>query len=473
MNASQKTDFDLIVVGAGMAGHSAALEGVRCGGRVLLLEKTARFGGSSRMCGGAFAFAGTQVQKENNIPDSAQLLEKDLLKAGKYRNDSKLVHVYAEKQFEAYEWLQDLGVVFDKVSLSGSQSVPRNHNVDPVAVLESLHEHCLREGVIFRSNAPVVRLLTDGHGEETVVTGVMLDGGERLTSSRGVVLATGGFSRAADLVERFVPHLRNARAMGGYGNTGDGLRMAWALGADLRDMANAKGTFGAPYEAPDQAIEDDVPRLISAMYRGAIVVNKLGRRFVDESISYKNIGDRCLEQPDALAFQVFDQSVMDQSEPLPTVVNFKAALEAGMIKKAASIDELAHELNVDSDALKETIERYNRACHGEQEDEYGRSSLSTGYGKPTPMIKAPFYGYPCTTGLTSTYCGLHTDENARVLNVYDEPINGLYATGEIMGGFHGESYMSGSSLAKGCIFGRIAAQHALASSATRLDRLEI
>jgi fumarate reductase flavoprotein subunit len=461
MNGNAQS-WDLIVVGAGMAGVCTALEGALRGGKVLLLEKTGMFGGSTRMCGGAFAFAGTEVQKENNISDSAELLEEDLLKAGKYRNDKALVHTYAQRQYEAYQWLQSLGIVFDQVSLSGSQSVPRNHNVDPVATLETLHAHGLKAGVEYRANAAVERLIAQGPAQRPVVAGVVLQTGERLPARRGVVLTTGGFSRSAEMVERFVPHLRAARPMGGYGNTGDGLKMAWALGADLRDMGTAKGSFGAPAQAPSRDVEASLPRLISAMYRGAIVVNKKGRRFVDESISYKDIGDRCLEQPDCTGIQVFDQGVMDQSAPLPTVVNFKAALQAGMIKQADSIRELARVLDVDADTLAETVERYNAACDGKQEDEFGRRSLSTGYGKPTRIERGPFYGYPCTTGLTSTYCGLVTDPDSRVLNVYGEPIDGLYASGELMGGFHGESYMSGSSLAKGCIFGRIAAQHALA-----------
>ena len=108
------------------------------------------------------------------------------------------------------------------------------------------------------------------------------------------------------------------------------------------------------------------------------------------------------------------------------------------------------------------MRRYNEVCEGRAQDEFGRTSLSTGYGKPTPVETGPFYALPCTTGLTSTYCGLHVDTDARVLTVFKQPIAGLYATGEVMGGFHGEAYMSGSSLAKGCIFGRLAAQHAVA-----------
>ncbi|MDB5820471.1 MAG: hypothetical protein JWQ11_4111 [Rhizobacter sp.] len=460
------TSYDVVVIGAGMAGHCTALEAARQGGRVLLLEKTALHGGSTRMCGGAFAFAGTDVQKEKGIPDSAELLEEDLLKAGKYRNDAALVHVYAQRQHEAYRWLEALGLVFDKVSLSGSQSVPRNHSIDPVLVLETLHTKALEAGVYYRANAAVDSLVTEGAGEQRRVCGVVLAGGERIDATGGVVIATGGFSRAADLVERFAPHLRAARPMGGEGNTGDGLRMAWALGADLVDMGYAKGTFGAPVAPPSAGKEGIAPRLMSAMYRGAIVVNAAGRRFVDESVSYKTIGDRCLEQPDALAFQVFDQQVMDQSAPLPTVVDFAAGLEAGLIRQADSLEALAADLGIDSAVLLDTVARYNAAANGERADDFGRTSLSTGYGKPTRVERAPFYGLACTTGLTSTYCGLHIDTTARVLDVYGHPIDGLYATGEVMGGFHGETYMSGSSLAKGCIFGRIAAADAVSRAST-------
>lgn len=466
--------FDLIVIGAGMAGHCAALEAAQRGARALLLEKTAEYGGSTMMCGGAFAFAGTEIQKKLAIPDSPELLEKDLLIAGKYRNDPALVHVYAEQQLDAYRWLTALGLSFDKVSLSGSQSLPRNHSIDPVHAIKLLHARALEAGVTYRANAGVRRLLTagkgegdddddgDGDGASRQVVGVLLEGGERIATRGGVVIATGGFSRSKEMVERFAPQLREAKPMGGYGNTGDGLRMAWALGADLVDMGYAKGSFGAPVGAPKPGKEEIAPRLISAMYRGAIVVGADGRRFVDESVSYKTIGDRCLELPKALAFQVMDQQVMDQSSTLPTVADYRGALDAGLMHQAATLEALAAELGIDTAGLMATVARYNDAVDGKQADEFGRSSLSTGYGKPTRVERAPFYGLACTTGLTSTYCGLHTDTDARVLDVYGAPIPGLYATGEVMGGFHGETYMSGSSLAKGCIFGRLAARDALA-----------
>jgi fumarate reductase flavoprotein subunit len=453
--------YDLIIIGAGMAGLCTAVEAARHAARVLLLEKTEQFGGSTRMCGGAFAFAGTDVQKDNGIPDSSELLEEDLMKAGKYRNDRALIHTYAEKQHEAYRWLQELGIPFEKVSLSGAQSVPRNHSTDPVQAIEILHARALQRGVKYRSQAAARRLITDGEGSQRRVVGVELESGEQIRTPGGVVIATGGFSRSAELVERFVPRLRAAKPMGGVGNTGDGLKMAWALGADLVDLGYVKGTFGAPVDPPAAGQEANAPRLISAMYRGAIVVNTAGKRFVDESVSYKTIGDRCLEQQGSKAFQVFDQQVMDQSSPLPTVADFRGALAAGVVQQASTLEELARVLGIDWTGLQATVRRYNAACDGQETDEWGRTSLSTGYGKPTRIERAPYYGFACTTGLTSTYCGLRTDIRARVLDVYGQAIDGLYATGEVMGGFHGETYMSGSSLAKGCVFGRIAAQDAL------------
>ena len=253
--------------------------------------------------------------------------------------------------------------------------------------------------------------------------------------------------------------------MGGEGNTGDGLRMAWALGADLLDMGQAKGTFGAPVAAPRPGTESRAPLLVSAMYRGAIVVNRGGVRFIDESVSYKLIGDRCLQQDGALAFQVFDQQVMDQSSPLPSVADYRGAFEAGLIRQAPTLAALAAGLGIDAQGLQATVERYNRACRGEANDEWGRRSLSTGFGRPTAVERAPFYGIACTTGLTSTYCGLRTDATARVIDVFERVIPGLYAVGELVGGFHGAAYMSGSSLGKGCVFGRIAAADAAARAA--------
>jgi fumarate reductase flavoprotein subunit len=451
---------DVVVVGAGMAGHCAALEAARLGASVVLLEKMPAYGGSTAMCGGAFAFAGTRVQREQGIADTPELLEQDLLTCGQHANEPQVVHAYAEHQYDAYRWLESLGLDFDNVTLSGGQSVPRLHSLDPKHMLRVLHQALLDAGGAFRVNAGARRLLTGGEDTERRVIGVELANGERVMAQGGVIIATGGFSRSRDLVARFAPHLADAKPMGGEGNTGDGLRMAWALGADLVDMGFTKGTFGAPAAAPLAGKEKIAPHLVHTMYKGGIVVNTKGDRFVNESLSYKLIGEECLKQPGRIGVQVFDQRIMDQSAPFPTVDDYNSALEAGLIQRADSLDELAGLLGLPAEALKGTVARYNAAAEGRGGDKMGRDCLTAGYGTVPTLSAAPFYGIACTTGLNSTYCGLRTDAGARVLDVFGQPIAGLYATGEVMGGLHGASYLSGSSLAKGCIFGRLAAQDA-------------
>ncbi|MES2538472.1 MAG: FAD-dependent oxidoreductase [Pseudomonadota bacterium] len=455
-------DVDLIVVGGGMGGHCAALAAAELGASVLLLEKMPVYGGSTAMCGGAFAFAGTDMQHAAEVKDTPSMLAEDLLKAGGYHNDPALIEIYAQHQLDAYHWLKAMGIKFESLTLSSGMSVPRTHSTNAVTALHILHQCLLSfHHARYQGNCAVRRLLTEGDDADKAVVGVRIDGlqGEQEIRARGgVVLATGGFSRSQELIGRFAPNLTQASAMGGAGNHGDGLRMAWALGADLLDMGFVKGTFGA--SIGDQGVDGN-PRLMLAIYCGAIAVNNAGRRFVDESLSYKTIGDACLLQPKGTAFQIFDQTVMAHSAPIPTIDDFEGALNAGLVKSAATIRGLAAELQLDADVLETTIQRYNASIDADCADEVGRRSLSTGYGKRIRLDTAPFYGYPCTTGLTSTYCGLRTDVHARVIDVYERVIEGLYATGEVVGGFHGEAYMSGSSLGKACVFGQIAARHAV------------
>lgn len=461
MDNHSSSSHDVIVVGAGMAGHCAALEAALAGASVLLLEKMPEYGGSTMMCGGAFAFAGTRVQKEQGIEDTPELLEKDLIACSHNAGDPAVMHAYAEHQYDAYRWLEGLGLVFDNVTLNGGQSVPRLHSLDPKAMLRLLHKALADAGGAFRANAGVKRLLTRGESTGRCVTGVELINGEHIGAEGGVIIATGGFSRSRDMVARFAPHLADAKPMGGEGNTGDGLRMAWALGADMVDLGFTKGTFGAPASAPLPGKEKIAPHLVHTMYKGGMIVNLNGDRFINESESYKVIGEECLKQPRAIGVQIFDQAIMDQSAPFPTVDDYNAALEAGLIQRADTLAGLAAALGLPAERLQACVERYNAACEGRGPDDSGRDCLTAGYGKPHAFTRGPYYGIACTTGLNSTYCGLHTDAQARVLDVFGAPIPGVYATGEVMGGLHGASYLSGSSLAKGCIFGRLAAQHAL------------
>lgn len=454
----------VVVIGGGFAGYTVALEALALGATVEIVEKGTYPGGTTLQSGGTFAFAGTDLQAASGIDDSPAILREDLLAVGGPAVDRSLIDLYVRDQLAALEWLRGLGVVFDSVSHSGGQSQPRSHATDihrAFGIIRSRaesHPHCtlhLDEGA--------TRLILDSTRAVRGVVTVNSAGEESHRLSGAVVLATGGFTRGLRAIATFAPELLAARPLGGRWNTGDGLYLAMAAGADLRDVGEAKPTFGVSADLPGYPAD---PILLNTLYRGGIVVNSRGRRFVDESISYKLVGQICLEQPAAIGYQIFDAKTMAQSSPYKMVNNFTGGLERGYIREATTIERIARDAGIDEDGLRQTIERYNADTTRGVDQEFGRSSLGTGFGTLAPIDSPPYYVYPSTAGLTSTYGGLRINEQMRVMHVDGTPIGGLWAVGELVGGFHGHGYMSGSSLGKAVIFGRLAAASAVAAQTT-------
>lgn len=451
-------ESDVIVVGGGLAGHCAAVEAATAGADVLLLEKEAQVGGSTVLSGGSFAFAGTDLQRSQGIPDSDAILFEDLRRVGENGNDEAIVRAYVEHQLDTYHWLVRQGVVFEKLFLAAGHSVPRAHSRNPREVLEALASRAAESGrVRTRCRMAVRRLLRAG--DEGAVEGVLAEcDGKQLAirARRGIVLASGGFSRNDALLTLFAPAQGKTMRAGGPGNTGDGLLMAWHLGAGLRDMGCIKGTFGGhPASKPGEHA------LMLPIYVGAIAVNAKGERFISESKSYKLIGDAVLKQPDAIGFQIFDQRIYDKGTPgIPTMA-FQDKHRAGQVISAPTLEALADVLGIDRAGLVATVAEYNAAVDAGN-DRFGREGLSMEYGKLAKIDAPPYYGYPSKSVIVATYCGLSVDAQMRVRNVFEEVIPNLYAAGEIIGGLHGNAYMTGSSLGKAAIFGRIAARSALA-----------
>lgn len=446
---------DVVVVGGGIAGYSAALSAAQAGAEVVLLEKQPTPGGSTRMSGGFVAFAGTEEQQAHGVSDSNELLVRDLAEVGEHRNDPALLQTYAEHQHEVYRWLRSLGARFGALELSSGQSVPRGHHIPPGELLDLLHGALLATGrARVRTEHRVVSLQRDG-GRVTAVAVDTPDGPVVVRAHRGVVLASGGFSRSTELLETFAPAQAGAIPYGGPGNTGDGLRMAWRLGAGFRDMGYVAGTYGSHPETGEDRHE-----LLCAYYLGAVIVNTGGRRFVDESLSYKVLGDACLRQPDGLGLQVFDAQVRARSLPGVPLSDIDFLEEKGRLFTAGTLEGLATAASVDPGALVSTVERYNEAVRGAAPDEFGRDGLCNHVGELVDISRPPFYAYPAKTLMTSTYCGLTISPRAEVLDVDGTVIEGLYAAGELTGGFHGVAYMTGTSLGKGSLFGRIAGREA-------------
>lgn len=454
---SQPADpYDAIVLGGGLAGAAAAAAASEAGARVLLLEKRDVLGGSSVLSAGLNAYAGTAEQNQHGIHDSIDLLRQDLLDTSGHHADPALVEAYCTAQADTYRWLRERGAIFGAPRAASGQSVPRSHPVDVAALIDSLIRRARAHGAEVVYRTPAVRLCTEG--DRVVGVRVHTAGAEREIHAGAVVIATGGFVRSPELLRRLAPQMERALRAGGEGNTGDGMLMGWKLGAGLADLPYVKGTFGI-FPWPSAA---EGGHGILAVYKGAIAVNGEGHRFIDESLPYKQIGDACLAQTEGIAFQIMDDSLLAASDPEVAIYDFAQRVSARQIQRADSLAELADLLGIPAGSLRATVADYNGRIAGKQPDAFGRVTLSGGVGTRRPIVGPPFYGFPCTAVLLATYAGLTVDPAARVIDVFGDPIPGLYAAGEVTGGFHGGGYVTGTALGKAAIFGRIAGQQAAA-----------
>lgn len=450
---------ELVVIGGGLAGFAAALQAAQAGHSVILIEKMPDTGGSSAMSGGCLAFAGTELQSKANVTDSSELLFKDLREVGQFENDERLVRAYVDNQLGTYEWLKRAGVKFGtNIEASSGQSVPRVHNVDPADMVRTLQARAIETGKVqLMTGAAAQRLIQDNDAGRII--GVSVIQGERSLSiygKRGVILASGGFCRNAEMVHRYAPQYDNAVFIGGEGNVGDGLKMALKLGADTRDMAYIKGTFGK------HPTDETNHHSCLAVYKGAIAVNQEGKRFVDESLSYKLLGDACMRQPYGATFQILDHNILKSGDNLTRILDLERRLEEGLMIQAETLEELAALIEIPENNLLATVAAYNSYVDSGEDPEFGRRHLVHEYGDLMRIETGPFYAYPSTAAVYGTYCGLSVDQNMQVMDVFAQPIDGLYAAGEIVGGLHGAAYMTGTALGKAAIFGRIAARSAFA-----------
>ena len=448
-------EFDVVILGAGGAGLAAAIEARDRGAKTVVLEKMPVVGGSTIICGGALAFAGTDLQEQKNVKDSKELLYKDLMTVGENMNDPVLVQAYVDNQMETYNWLKKIGVKFTSLSIASGMSVPRAHQVIPSDALKVLTDAVKERGGQIVMETSGTKLVMD---EKTgKIRGVIAERkGKKIAygARKSVILASGGFSMNRELVAKFVPPMAKARTLVSPGCNGDGLKMAWAYGADFKDMPYIKATFG--YHPESKSTKERA----HIYYKGAIIVNKEGKRFVNESISYKLLGDAALAQTDAMGFSVWDAAIKEaaKGDALAPVDQLE---KLGLLYIAPTIGELASKMGVPAQTLEESVTEYNANVE-KGTDPLGRKTLVAGFGKPVKIEKPPFYAFKSTGVILGTYGGLSINAKAQVLDIFGEAIPGLYAAGEVTGGVHGAAYMTGTAFGKAVIFGRLAGKYAAA-----------
>lgn len=452
--AAEQT-YDVVVIGAGGAGFSAALEAKQAGASVVLLEKMPSVGGNTLISGGEMNAANTWVQEKMGIKDSVDLFVEDTLKGGDNVGDPEMVRVLAENATAAAEWLKnDIKVNFleDNLFQFGGHSVkraliPEGHT--GAELITKLKTKLDEMGIDLKTNTKADKLLADESGK---VTGVEATGanGSKITfhANKGVVIATGGFGSNVEMRKQYNPEFdEKYMTTDAPGSTGDGIVMAQDLGAALTNMESIQ-TY--PVCNPETGV---ISLVADSRFDGAILVNQSGKRFVEELERRDVISRGILAQSGGYAYQLWNQDIGDISKTAEVHKDeYDMLVKQGVLYKADTLKEAAEFFKIDPEKLQETIDRVNKfAKAGKDEDFNHRAGLKD-------MSKGPYYIQKAVPSVHHTMGGLVINKTTQVMNEKGEPIPGLFAAGEVTGVIHGTNRLGGNAIADAITFGRIAGQ---------------
>ena len=438
---------DVAVVGAGACGMTAALTAARAGARVLLLEKQPTPGGNCRLSTGLIPAAGTDLQRAAGIADTPEKLAADICAKNGWRSDPAITDKLCQESAALVHWLMyDTGLRMHLVTefLFPGMHTHRMHMADAGygdALADHLHG-CVagQTGLTLHCDSPVRGLLTEG-GRVTGVRAV-LGGQETGIRAGAVVLGADGFGANPEWVRRYLPDLAAAPYCGSPGNTGDGIAWGVGLGAAVDHMGACQG-HGA------YSLTGAQPVSWALVAGGAVLVNRRGERFADESTGYSGFAVPVLRQPDQQAFMLFDQQLLDQTQ----LARVEVLTRAGLVMTAASPEALAGLCGIEAAGLQATVAAYNRSAVS-GDDPFGRR-----FDRP---LQPPYCGVAVSGVLFHTQGGLRVNTDAQVLRPDGSPIPGLYAGGGTAAGISGDGvhgYLGGNGLLAALGLGRIAAQH--------------
>ncbi len=460
-------ESDVLIIGSG-GGMAAAIEALNGGAEVLVLEKMSKLGGETTMSAGVVYGAGTSVQRAAGVEDSPEEMYKYWMACAHGQADEEVVRAIAYKSAETIEWLMGLGCEFplEELYFSGAEREaeyaaitpprPRGHHQKrqlggPIYTGYILHrnlEKAARErGARILLETKALEVIAS---EKNEVLGVKAENKGKVISiraKRGIILAAGGFSANLDMRKRYEWY--GERFVGPFSfDSGDGIQMGQALGGDLINMNNSGGygAGAAPVQVGEKSPISTAPRYPS------IWVNKRGRRFVNEDLTYTLMGEVTRRQEDFAIFQILDEDVRKKVEPIPPATKSK-------LIAASSIRELAEKAGIDPEGLEQQISRWNFYAKDGKDPEFGKSGVTV-----APIQKPPFYAYHLTAPPIPSYItfgGLRINAKAQVLDVKGRVIQRLYAIGGNTGGGMGRIYPGGgSAICRTLNLGRIAGENA-------------
>ena len=441
--AGENQQADIVVIGAGGAGMTAAIQAVQDGATdVVVLEKMPITGGNTTRSTGGLNAAGTSYQKADNIEDSIELFVEDTMKGGKELNDKELVTVMAENSAAAVDWVNEIGGDLSVVGMFGGASVKRIHRptdtsaVGPMLV-KALNDKAAELEIPVLLETTAEKILVDDSGKVCGVTAVNKAGETFTIDCTAVVLATGGFGANSDMVVSYKPDLAGFCTTNHGGATGDGITMAGELGAAFVDMEQIQ---------THPTVNPDTQTMYTEGVRGngAILVNKEGRRFVDELETRDVVSAAILEQTDGQCYLVFDQAVRE------SLAAIESYIKAGIVTEADTPEALGEAIGIDGAALAETLKTYAGYQAAGKDEEFERDSMEL------PLDQPKYYAALCAPAIHHTMGGVKIDTKTQVLKEDGSPIPGLFAAGEVTGGVHGANRLGGNAVTDIVVFGRIA-----------------
>ena len=439
-----KDHYDVVIVGSGGAGLTSAIQAYELGLSPVILEKMDKIGGNTNRASSGMNAAETFVQLNHHIVDSFQEFYDETFIGGGKQNNPELLKFFTEHGALAIDWLDQHGLKLDDLTITGGMKTMRTHrpsSLMPIGgyLVTELLKYVEKYQIPLFDNVKVTDILSD-NGQ---VTGIKAESDREIEiKTSAVILATGGFGAGKDLLAQYRSDLLNLRTTNQPGATGDGIKLAQKLGAQLVDMEQVQ---------VHPTVQQDTPHayLIGEAVRGegAILVNNNGTRFVNELDTRKNVTQAIDDLGGTGAYLIFDTDIRKRVKAIEFYDH------VGLVKTGQTLSQLAAEIKVDANELEKTVANWNQAVKAQQDSEFNRTT-----GMERDISDGPFFAIHIAPAVHYTMGGLKINDKTQVLNTDNKIIKGLFAAGEIAGGLHGNNRIGGNSIAETVVFGRQAGQ---------------
>lgn len=441
-----ENDYDVVIIGSGGTGLSAAIQANELGMKVAVLEKEEELGGNTNRASSGMNAAETNVQLHHGVIDNVADFYHETYKDGGRLNDKDMLGYFVYHTAPAIDWLADHDIKLDDITITGGMSKKRTHRPASMApiggfLVKSLLKVVAQEDIPVFNKTKVTELRRADDGR---VNGVKVDadGITKIINAKAVILATGGFGASKEYIKRFRPDLESYKTTNQPGATGDGLKLAENVGAELMQMNLVQ---------VHPTVQQDNPHvyLIGEAVRGegAILVNAAGKRFVNELNTRKIVSNAITDLPEHSAYLILDQGIRDHVK----AIEFYD--KVGLVVHGETIEDLAKKINVDPSNLKQTVATWNQAVENHDDAEFGRTT-----GMDRGITNPGFFAIHIAPAIHYTMGGIHITPKTQVLDGNGDIIKGLFAAGEVAGGLHGNNRVGGNSIAETIVFGRQAGQ---------------